>query len=61
MIGLLIEFVKRCDRANVTPYEKHIDAYLNSVDRYDLREKFIKFCFYNWENRDNKIEELLRV
>ena len=59
MISLLIEFVKTCDRVNLTPSEKHIDAFLNSVGEYRYRDRFIRFCFYEWENRDNKINELL--
>lgn len=52
-LTLLLEFVGKCDRAGITPNEKHIDAFLNSIDRYDLRINFIKFCFYHWENRRN--------
>jgi hypothetical protein len=59
MIDLLYEFCLRCDKAKVVPAEKEIDAFLMSIDKWELREEFIKFCFYNWENRyeflDNNI------
>lgn len=59
MIGLLYEFCINCDKARVTPAEKEIDLFLRMVGREDLREYFILFCFYNWENRyefiDNNI------
>lgn len=63
MIGYLYEFIGRCDNARVTPDEKHIDAFLNQYNRIDLRNNFIRFCFYNWEDRknDKKMSELLNI
>lgn len=50
---LLFEFVLRCDSGGITPDEKHIDAFLHSAGKWNKenRERFIKFCFYDWENR----------
>jgi hypothetical protein len=61
MISLILEFVHRCNKANVTPSDKEIDAYLMYVDRMDLKDDFIKFCFYNWEKRNDNdfINELI--
>jgi len=56
----LLEFILRCDKANVTPAEKEIDAFLYSVDRYNFRNEFILFCFYHWENRHREINRLNR-
>jgi hypothetical protein len=58
MIGLLYEFCTKCDKAGVVPAEKEIDLFLRMVKRKDLREYFIKFCFYNWENRYIEINKL---
>ena len=51
MIGLLYEFCQKCDKMGITPAEKEIDLFLIMVNREDLREYFIDFCFYNWEKR----------
>jgi hypothetical protein len=51
MIGLLYEFCVKCDKQKVTPSEKEIDLFLRMVGKEDLREDFIKFCFYCWESR----------
>ena len=63
MINLIIEFIARCNSVNITPAEREIDAYLMSVDRLDLRQHFIKFCFYNWEKRndENFINNLIEI
>lgn len=53
MINLLHEFCLRCDKAKVVPAEKEIDAFLMSANKLELREKFIKFCFYHWEKRND--------
>ena len=58
MIGLLYEFCNKCDKAGVVPAEKEIDLFLRMVKRKDLRKEFIKFCFYNWENRYIEINKL---
>lgn len=54
MMHFLYKFIRLCDSAKITPCERDIDAFLQNLDRLDLREKFIKFCFYNWEQRKNK-------
>jgi len=51
IIQLLYEFCYKCDKDKLIPSEKEIDLFLQMVKRDDLREDFIKFCFYNWENR----------
>jgi len=53
MIGIILDFIGKCNENNITPSEKHIDAYLNVINRLDLRDNLIKFCFYNWEERNN--------
>jgi len=63
MIGVLLDFIGKCNSVNLTPCEKHIDAYLMYVDRMDLRNDFIKFCFYSWEKRNDKyfIDRLIEL
>jgi len=56
MISLLYEFCYKCDKAKIVPSEKEIDLFLRMVKREDLREYFILFCFYNWENRYKFLE-----
>lgn len=53
MIEIILDFIGKCNANNITPDEKHIDAYLNVINRLDLRDNLIKFCFYNWEERNN--------
>jgi len=60
MIQYLFEFILRCDKANVTPAEAEIDAFLYSINRYNFRNEFILFCFYHWENRHDQINRLLK-
>ena len=54
MMGVLLDFIGKCNSVNLTPSEKHIDAYLNGINRIDLRNDFIKFCFYSWEKRNDQ-------
>jgi hypothetical protein len=63
MTSYLYEFIGKCDRAGITPDEKHIDAFLNQYNKFSLRENFIKFCFYNWEDRKNelKMDKILNI
>lgn len=56
-IGILCKFVTVCDRAKLTPCDKHIKAFLTSLDRLDLEHEYIKFVFYHWENRHQKIKD----
>jgi len=54
-IGILCEFITVCDRQNLTPSDRHIKYFLTSLDRLDLEHEYIKFVFYHWENRHQKI------
>jgi len=56
VIGLLYEFCQKCDKMGITPAEKEIDLFLNYINKKEYREDFIRFCFYNWENRYTYLE-----
>ena len=63
-IDILFEFIGKCNSVGMTPSEKEIDAFLISCDAVKERDNFIKFCFYNWERRNdykfmNKFIELV--
>ena len=59
MICLLYEFCARLHKANVVPNDRIIELYLMSVQRLDLKDEFIKFCFYNWENKFDALEKII--
>ena len=59
MISYLTEFVYSCSSVGIVPDEKHIIAYLRKVNRIDLKDDFIRFCFYCWENKEEMIEKML--
>lgn len=61
MISLMYDFQNQCSKAGITPSERHIDAFLRKVCRMDLREDFIRFCFYSWENRMEVLERLTQL
>ena len=61
MIALLYDFQNQCSKAGILPSERHIDAFLMKVCRMDLREHFIKFCFYSWENRMEVLGKLSQL
>ena len=47
----LLEFIGVCNLLNLTPDDKHIKAFLNSCGSHQYLNKFIKYCFYYWEER----------
>ena len=61
MISLMYDFQNQCSKAGIVPSERHIDAFLMKVCRMDLREHFIHFCFYSWENRMEVLEKLSQL
>lgn len=61
MITLLYDFSNQCSKAGIVPSERHIDAFLMKVYRTDLREEFIKFCFYSWDNRMEVLDKLTQL
>ncbi len=61
MIGLMYDFINQCDKLGYTPDESHIDAFLNKVGAMEHRNKFIKFCFYSWDNRMEVMEKLINL
>jgi hypothetical protein len=50
-------FIGRCKRLKVVPDEKHIDVYLEQCNSLEMRNIFIKYCFYYWDQ--NNIEAAL--
>jgi len=57
----MYDFIHQCDKLNYTPDEKHIDAFLKKADAMQHRNSFIKFCFYNWDNRMEVMEKLVKL
>ena len=55
---IILSFVFHCDRKEITPDEKHIDSFLDSLTLVKNAKKFrnslICFCFYYWERRNDK-------
>ena len=61
MITTLYDFINQCNRLKYTPDESHIDAFLSTINKEEYREDFIKFCFYNWENRMQVMDRLVEL
>jgi hypothetical protein len=61
MTAQLADFINQCNKQNITPSERHIDYFLTTVNRLDLRNSFIHFCFYNWENRIAMLNKLMQL
>ena len=60
---VLYDFIHKCNKANLTPSELEIDYYLMSINKINMRNDLIKFCFYHWNRRhDTKfIDNLLKI
>jgi hypothetical protein len=61
MISLLYDFVNQCNERDVTPDDRHVKGFLKVVNREDLAEQFIKFCFYHWEDRMHMIQQIEKL
>ena len=55
MENKLLEFIGVCNLMDVTPDDKHIEAFLNSCDSHQYLNKFIKYCFYYWNERSYNV------
>lgn len=55
---IILSFIFDCNRKEITPDERHIDSFLNSLNlvknAQQYRNSLICFCFYHWERRNDK-------
>jgi len=50
----LSEFISQCDKEKVTPSDKEISRFLFKPNVLHLKPLFILFCFYFWEQRNER-------
>jgi hypothetical protein len=48
-------FITEMELWKLVPSEHHIDVFLRKYEpNKEIRENLIKFCFYNWEQRNDE-------